>query len=185
MWPPAAAAALAALALDCIMSRPARRPADMRAVIARLLEVRAALAAAPPLVYCVLCFEDVPAPSGVRCKAFPAHFVCRGCLQGTVNMNLEPRRLARNRGAIPCPFVGCASAPWPLERAAQSSLGTAYESGRGNLEIDLDKARRLYLKSAASVCSEAVDDLRRLGFSPSGALVCRTCFALPLLGSEL
>ena len=68
---------------------------------------------------------------------------------------------------------------------AQASLGTAFELGRGGLDVDLDEARRLYLLAAAYGLPEAPNDLRHLGFSPSGALVCRTCFALPSEGTEL
>ena len=39
--------------------------------------------------------------------------------------------------------------------------------------------------AAASGLQEAHNQLRRLGFSPSGALVCRTCFTLPPAGAEL
>ena len=41
------------------------------------------------------------------------------------------------------------------------------------------------MQAAASGHPTAPNDLRRLGFSPSGALVCRTCFALPHTGAEL
>ena len=39
--------------------------------------------------------------------------------------------------------------------------------------------------AAASGHPEAPKHLRRLGFSPAGALICRTCFTLPLAGAEL
>ena len=39
--------------------------------------------------------------------------------------------------------------------------------------------------SAASGLSDAVTALRRLGFSPSGALICLTCGAPPHAGAEL
>ena len=39
--------------------------------------------------------------------------------------------------------------------------------------------------AAASGDSSAPNDLRRLGFSPSGALVCRTCFTIPREGADL
>ena len=68
---------------------------------------------------------------------------------------------------------------------AQASLGTAFELGRGGLDVDFDEARRLYILAAASVSLDVPTLLRRLGFSPSGALVCRTCFVLPPAGAEL
>ena len=68
---------------------------------------------------------------------------------------------------------------------AQASLGLAYEQGRGILDVDLDEARRLYMLATASGHPGAPNALRRLGFSHSGALVCRTCFTSPPAGAEL
>ena len=121
IWPPAAAAALAVLALSCIAVRPAKRPANMRTVAAGLRGVRAALeaaAAAVPLANCGVCLEDVPAASGVLCKAAaPAqrHFVCHGCLQQHVDDSIEPRRLEDLDGAVPCVDRGCAAAAWAVD----------------------------------------------------------------------
>ena len=66
----------------------------------------------------------------------------------------------------------------------QTSLGNFHES-RGGLVADVDEAVRLYVLSAATDFDSAVDELRRLSFSLSGALVCRACFALPPAGTEL
>ena len=68
---------------------------------------------------------------------------------------------------------------------AHYTLGLFHENGRGGLDADVDEAVRLYKLAAASGHSEAISALRRLGFLPSGALVCRTCFALPPAGTEL
>ena len=68
---------------------------------------------------------------------------------------------------------------------AQYSLGCLNEQGRFGLDADADEAVWLYKLSAASGFSRAVDELRRLSFSPSGTLICRTCFALPPAGTEL
>ena len=68
---------------------------------------------------------------------------------------------------------------------AHMSLGLMHEKGCGGLVADLDEAVRLYVLAAATGFDPAVDDLRRLGFSSSGALVCRTCFTLPPAGAEL
>ena len=57
--------------------------------------------------------------------------------------------------------------------------------GRGGLVADNDGAVRLYKLAAASGDTHAISELRSLGFSSSGALVCRTCFALPPAGTEL
>ena len=66
-----------------------------------------------------------------------------------------------------------------------SALGLFHEKGRGGLDADVDEAVRLYKLAAASGDSDTIDSLRRLGFSPSGALVCRTCLALRPAGTEL
>ena len=71
------------------------------------------------------------------------------------------------------------------EPGAHCTLGLFYEEGRGGLDADVDEAVRLYKLAAASGLSDADDNVRRLGFSPSGALICRTCFALPPPGPEL
>ena len=44
---------------------------------------------------------------------------------------------------------------------------------------------RLYTLAAASGELDSIAALRRLGFSPSGALICRTCFVPPPAGAEL
>ena len=91
----------------------------MRAVIGGLRDVRAALAGPVPLAACCTCLEDVPASSGVLCKATaPAarHFICHGCLRGHVSASIEPLALAANMGRVPCPAVAaaCAALPWEM-----------------------------------------------------------------------
>ena len=100
---------LAALAFDCIRFRQDKRPAGMVPVLERLRAVRAVVdaAGAVPLRHCVVCLEDVDARAGIACGGGGGHFVCRGCLPGTVNFNLEPRRLKANRGRVKCPGEGC------------------------------------------------------------------------------
>ena len=116
-WPKAAAEALAALVVDCLRQDEDARPQSMAAVTARLQQVLALVdAAGPSFVVCCICFENVIAKTGVRCSgAGDGHFVCQGCLKGLVVLVLEPRRLAANGGAVPCPQPGCQAAPWSIE----------------------------------------------------------------------
>lgn len=53
------------------------------------------------------------------------HHLCRGCLQGTLIFNLEPRRLATFGGAIPCPEAGCDASPWIIETDLKDHLDVA------------------------------------------------------------
>ena len=74
VWPPNAASALAQLVLDCIASRPGRRPADMSLVLGRLRALRGRVVVAPPaLVACAVC-GDVG-----RAEAGPDGRACVGC----------------------------------------------------------------------------------------------------------
>jgi hypothetical protein len=68
VWPPAAAHALAALALNCIALRPAKRVADMKAIAAGLRRVRAALPVAVEKIDCPICLCAFPASDGTRCR---------------------------------------------------------------------------------------------------------------------
>jgi len=69
---------------------------------------------------CVVCYLEASPTAGICCRANTlgangggggggggggsvGHLVCRGCVQPLVQMNLDPRRLAVTRGAIPCP----------------------------------------------------------------------------------
>lgn len=85
VWPAPAAAALARLILECIAEREELRPESMPAIVQRLQQIRALLplppaaagaagragagAAAGRLIECCVCYEEVPEPSGVYCKA--------------------------------------------------------------------------------------------------------------------
>ena len=91
VWPPAATDALGNLILDCIQYRAKKRPSGIDVVLARLREIRALVEPADPGLPCIICLEDVPQNMGVRCLGAQAHFLCHGCLQNTVKMNLEPR----------------------------------------------------------------------------------------------
>jgi hypothetical protein len=53
------------------------------------------------------------------------HFVCRGCLQGLVLLNHEPRRLAKNNGGIPCPGDACTASCWAIEEHLEPHLEKA------------------------------------------------------------
>ena len=64
-------------------------------------------------------------------------------------------------------------------------LGKAYERGRLDLSTDLDEAMRLYTLAATSGYSHSIAALRRLRFSPSGALICLACGAPRPAGAEL
>jgi len=66
VWPPAAAAALAELALACIARRARDRPAGAAAVAARLRAVRALVAPAATAV-CVVCTDEFAEAAGVCC----------------------------------------------------------------------------------------------------------------------
>jgi len=115
VWPPEAAATLAALILDCIRHRPAMRPSDMAVVLRRLKEVRALVdASAPPLVRCGICFEEVPEDAGMRCSS--GHFYCNESLQGALEaLANDPRGMSLSSGRLACPEPGCRAKPWALE----------------------------------------------------------------------
>ena len=170
VWPPAAAAALAALALACVASRAAVRPADMKTVIAGLRGVRAALegaAAAVPLAACGVCLEDVPAVAGALCKAAaPAarHFICHGCLEQHVNARLEPRLLAAAEGAMPCHAgaAACRAEPWALEDLTEhlnKATLVAYGRALRYQLYDAERARRL-AEEAFAARERAANDAR-------------------------
>jgi len=68
-------------------------------------------AAAPPLVLCAICLEDVPETAGVRCGE--GHFFCDGCVQGVVGALAEdPPAMAAASGRVKCPSPGCSAPPW-------------------------------------------------------------------------
>ena len=69
--------------------------------------------------------------------------------------------------------------------SAQWTLGDSYERGHCGLTADLDEAVRLYTFAAASGYSDSIASLRRLGYLPSGALICLTCGAPTVAGAEL
>ena len=66
-------------------------------------------------------------------------------------MSLEPRSLAKNGGAVPCPSPGCPSLPWTLEDLAD------------NLDkmtcVAYGKALRYMLFDAAAAKRKAEQDL--------------------------
>ena len=167
VWTPAAAAALAALALACVASRAAKRPTDMRAVIEGLRGVRANLAAAAPLAACGICLEDVPAVSGALCKAAtpaPRHFICHGCLQQHVDARLEPRLLAAAKGAVPCHAgaAACKAEPWALEDLTEhldKATLVAYGRALRYQLYDAAEARRL-AEEAFAARERAANDAR-------------------------
>ena len=67
--------------------------------------------AAPPLVLCAICLEDVPETAGVRCGE--GHFFCDGCVQGIVGaLTADPPAMAAASGRVKCPMPGCTSKPW-------------------------------------------------------------------------
>ena len=119
-WPRAAADALTALAVTCIHTRSARRPADVKAVTARLCEIRAIIdAARPPLETYPSCLCDVPDTQILRCSGSPtgaAHIICNVCLQGLVKLSCDSNAsFSENNGYVPCAekVSGC-RATWPL-----------------------------------------------------------------------
>lgn len=76
VWPPEAAALLAALIIACLKQRAPLRPVSVAAVIERLHAIRAAVSAAAAvavlsLELCPVCLEGVPAAAIVRCRAAP------------------------------------------------------------------------------------------------------------------
>ena len=153
-WPKPAAEALAALVFDCIRIRPAKRPQSMAAVTVRLQLTRAHINTAPVLVACGICYEEVPATTGVRCSG--GHFVCRGCLQGVVEMNLEARRLAASGGAFPCPQPKCESEPWSIEALdAHLDNGTLVKYGAALRYQLFDAAKSKRETEAALAAKEA------------------------------
>ena len=130
-WPPAAADALAALALACIHHRPKKRPEGVGEVLGALRALRALLAPpSAPLLPCTVCGEDVAEAGGLRCCSPPAaaaaaaggapsHFCCHGCLQGHVRSRLELAALRASGGHIPCVQAGCGAA-WRGEDMAEA-----------------------------------------------------------------
>ena len=72
-------------------------------------------------------------------------------------------------------------------RRSARAVGTRrpYERGHHSLTVDIDEAVRLYTLAAASGLSQSIAALRRLGFSPSGTLICLTSGAPPPAGAEL
>jgi hypothetical protein len=147
-WSAPAAAALAALVVDCTHARPKRRPQSMAPVVERLRELRALLAPPVALVLCPVCLEEVPEGEGVRCKAaLPAvqHFCCRGCLQEHVCKSVSIEVLARNAGGVPCVAAGCAAPPWTLEDLAphlDAAAAIAYATGMRYHAFDLPRVIR-------------------------------------------
>ncbi|KAL1511220.1 hypothetical protein AB1Y20_006033 [Prymnesium parvum] len=67
---------------------------------------------------CLVCFDDFPLASGVKCIAdVDAHFVCADCLEGYVREVTSDGNLWRLEAqgqwqGIPCPGVGCTASPF-------------------------------------------------------------------------
>jgi hypothetical protein len=147
-WRARAKELLAALAFDCVRHRQDKRPASMGPVLERLRAVRAVVdaAGAVPLARCVVCLEDVDARAGIVCGGGSGggHFICRECLPGTVKFNLEPRRLAANRGRVKCPGEGCVQV-WEMSDFGDrldAATHIAYGNALRYRAFDAEDARR-------------------------------------------
>ena len=143
-WPHGAKRLLAALLVDCIRLRERERPSAMGEVLDRLRGVRAIVdaAGAVPLRSCVVCIDGVAASSGVACTG--GHFVCVGCLPGTVEFSLDPRKLAANAGCVMCPGQSCGQkwAVEDLEEHLDKKTLIAYARAVRYQAFDAVKARR-------------------------------------------
>ena len=162
VWPEPALALLAQLVVECIHTRPKRRPASMEAVLARLRALRSAVDSdAPPLVACAVCLEEVAPATLVRCGAPDgAHSLCRGCLQGHVAECAAQggAALARTEGAIPCVEKGCA-ARWSLRDIGEVlDKGTllAYNRAVVHAAFDAPREKRLHDERMAAAAAAAL-----------------------------
>ena len=157
-WPAPARDALAALVLDCLQQYEDERPQGLEPVVARLQAVRALLAPPAALAQCAVCWEDVPAASGVRCKAAAgaAHFCCHGCLQAHVTASVSVEKLARHQGGVPCVEAACAAPPWMLEDLGSHLDAAALVAyGVGMRYVHFDVPRIIAEREAARARREA------------------------------
>lgn len=128
VWPAPVATALAELIVACTQRSVRRRLPDISAAAARLRAIQALLQpAAPALVTCDACLEDVsvdqiidcPAPhaAGASAVAHVAHRICSACLQRHVS-TIEAIAIDMNDGCVPCPSPSCGSPGWTIEALA-------------------------------------------------------------------
>ena len=158
-WPHESAVALAALSLQCIQDRAARRPSDAKTVILRLREIRALVdSAGPPLVECCVCKEYLPETQVLRCDGPEAHALCSGCLQGHVVSHCEnASRFRATSGNIPCPAVcdGC-TASWSVRALGEKlDKGTHVALSCALIHITFDAPRLKAELEAARAAAEA------------------------------
>ena len=189
VWPEAAADALTALVLDCIASEEEDRPAGMAAVLARIKDIRALVdSAAPPLVRCGICLEDVPEATGARCQK-GGHFYCFECLRGVVGaLAADLPALAAQSGRVPCPDPGCAAPPWTIgDLSAVLDKGTLvaftnalifmhFDGPRAkrDLELKLRKAKEDALREGLAL-ADMLRQLREVAIETAFYLKCPAC----------
>ena len=167
VWSVSAVLSLAQLVIDCIRARPARRPASMDVVLARLRALRNVVdSAAPPLVPCPVCLEELAPEALVRCSAQNPHTLCRGCLQGHVaECAAKSAALADAEGAIPCPDRGCAS------RWSVADLGEVLDKGT------LIAYSRALVRAAFDAPREKRQHEERMAAAEAAALAARAALA--------
>lgn len=190
-WPVPAALALLTLALECIHTRAAKRPASVAAVTARLHQVRTLVAEGEPqLVHCGVCLEDVNESSGVHCDSAARHFLCAGCLQDHVCAQTDqPLTFARKEGVVLCATGGCNSV-WAIEtieqhldkRAlvayARAVRRAAFDAPREKREHDARMAaREATARARQAALADRVRELRTLVVDRDLTLRCPRCAA--------